>query len=728
MTTFTWSLAGTDAGDFTITDGELKFANTPDYEMPADSNRDSEYLVTVRAYDGTNYGTLDATVTVTDVNEAPTVTGTTSRDYAENLTDSVATYTAVDPEGITFTWSLAGTDAGEFTITDGELKFANTPDYEMPADSNRDSEYLVTVRAYDGTNYGTLDATVTVTDVNEAPTVTGTTSRDYAENLTDSVATYSATDPEGITFTWSLAGTDAGDFTITDGELKFANTPDYEMPADSNRDSEYLVTVRAYDGTNYGTLDATVTVTDVNEAPTVTGTTSRDYAENLTDSVATYSATDPEGITVTWSLAGTDAGDFTITDGELKFANTPDYEMPADSNRDSEYLVTVRAYDGTNYGTLDVTVTVTDVDETGSVALSSVRPQEDTALTATLTDADGSITGITWEWHRSPNGTSNWTEVTGFGPCLSGSCSYTPVADDVGDFLRARVSYTDGHDSNKAAERVSDNPVQAKPVANRPPTFPSSETGARSVEENTVSGVDFGDPVEATDPDNDDLTYTLGGTDKDSFEIAASTGQLSTKADLDREIKSTYRVTVTAADPSQLKAQQNVTITVTDVNEAPVISGLAGVDYPENRTAVITRYTATDPERNTITWDLSGADQDDLDISSTGQLSFQSTPDYEAPTDQDGNNTYQITVEAFDGTNTTTQPVEIIVTGVNEPPVISGPNTIDDHPEDTSTFVASYVISDPEGTTTATTLTGTDRDDLQITNTGPAQFPGNPRL
>ena len=181
-------------------------------------------------------------------------------------------------------------------------------------------------------------------------------------------------------------------------------------------------------------------------------------------------------------------------------------------------------------------------------------------------------------------------------------------------------------------------------------------------------------------------------------------------------------MTVTAADPSQLKAQQNVTITVTDVNEPPVISGLAGVDYPENRTAVITRYTATDPERNTITWDLSGTDQDHLQIDGTGQLSFQEVPDYEAPTDQGGGQHLPDHCRSIRRDHTTTQPVTIIVTPVNEPPVIIGPNNIDDHPEDTSTFVASYMISDPEGTTTATTLTGTDRDDLQITNTGQLSF------
>ena len=42
----------------------------------------------------------------------------------------------------------------------------------------------------------------------------------------------------------------------------------------------------------------------------------------------------------------------------MSFRKTPDYERPADSNKDNEYRVTVRASDGRNYGTLDVVVTV----------------------------------------------------------------------------------------------------------------------------------------------------------------------------------------------------------------------------------------------------------------------------------------------------------------------------------------------------------------------------------
>ena len=85
----------------------------------------------------------------------------------------------------------------------------------------------------------------------------------------------------------------------------------------------------------------------------------------------------------------------------------------------------------------------------------------------------------------------------------------------------------------------SDNVVYAAP-----PIF--DDTGTRSVPENTPPGVNIGDPISATDDDddgedNDDiefgdtLTYSLSGTDAASFDIDPSTGQLITKAPLDFE-------------------------------------------------------------------------------------------------------------------------------------------------------------------------------------------------
>ena len=130
---------------------------------------------------------------VIDVDEVTTISGPSNTDYAENGTDDVATFTAMDPEGTAISWTLAGTDAGVFDISaGGVLTFKSPPDYEMPADADMDNTYMVTVKAAGGT----YDVTIMVTDVDEVPTIAGDATIDYAENGTGDVATYTAMDPE----------------------------------------------------------------------------------------------------------------------------------------------------------------------------------------------------------------------------------------------------------------------------------------------------------------------------------------------------------------------------------------------------------------------------------------------------------------------------------------------------------------------------------------------------
>ena len=158
----------------------------PDYDSPADSNRDNEYLVSVRAYDSTNrYGSLDVTVTVGSENEsAPVVTGNQSLSFRENtpITQRLYTYRATDADrNTTITWSVRGqngsNDGNAFAISDtGVLTFSSPPNYEQPTDSDTDNEYLVTIVATDDQgSEGTLDVTITATEVNEGPEPTGTT-------------------------------------------------------------------------------------------------------------------------------------------------------------------------------------------------------------------------------------------------------------------------------------------------------------------------------------------------------------------------------------------------------------------------------------------------------------------------------------------------------------------------------------------------------------------------
>ena len=471
---------------------------------------------------------------------------------------------------------------------------------------------------------------------------------------------------------------DAANFSITtSGQLKTKAPLNYEDPG-----TTLNVRVTATDPSGEtGNVDVAVTVNNLPEAPTFSRTAggptrAPDWPETqaITEMVANYAATDPEtdAADLVWSLTGTDASDFEISDiGVLTFKEMPDYEKPAASN--NVYRVTVKVSDGKLSDTRPMTVTVTDVAEGGVVTLSSVQPKVAVELTASLEDSDGGVKDITWQWASADisgadcpteDAANTWTDIA-----KAKSDTYTPVAAnvvDIADCLRATASYTDSQ-GEQTAMKVSDSAVIVN-NDNRAPMFPDTETGMRSVAENNeeaanvrvdAEAVSTVDPVMAKDPNvEDQLTYTLGGTDAASFSINRESGQLGTKAKLDYEAKNTYMVTVTAADPNGLSDTIDVTIMVTDEDEAPkiivgglVVTGTSDINYAENGMGMVATYSAAGPDAADATWDLSGADAGALSISSAGVLTFMASPNYESPADANTDNIYMVMVNANDGTN-----------------------------------------------------------------------------
>ena len=352
----------------------------------------------------------------------------------------------------------------------------------------------------------------------------------------------------------------------------------------------------------------------------------KEYAEDGTESVVTFNVDDPEGGGLVWSLSGEDRDDFSIDDGVLSFAAPPDYEAPTDADADNIYQVTVEVSDGTNTDTSDVTVTVINVDEDGSVLLSSVQPEVDTPYTATLNDPDGGVKEAVWLWEISPD-RNTWYAIDG-----ATSNSYTPVADDEGSYLRISATYDDAHGAGKSVQVVADHPVHERHQGNHAPEFPLSESGVRSVDENTPPGTAFGDPVEATDEHHQDvLTYFLDGADAASFDIVRTSGQLLTKARLDYETKDSYSVTVRVSDPSNESDETTVTINVTNMDEQGTITlssaqplvdtaFSAVLDDPDGGVSDITWLWASSEDR--MTWaEITGTESDsytpvDVDVGS----------------------------------------------------------------------------------------------------------------
>jgi glucose/arabinose dehydrogenase len=101
-------------------------------------------------------------------------------------------------------------------------------------------------------------------------------------------------------------------------------------------------------------------------------------------------------------------------------------------------------------------------------------------------------------------------------------------------------------------------------------------------------------------------------------------------------------------------------------NAPPTFTSAATVSVQENAIGVVYRPVATDPENATLTYGIAGPDAARFVMNATTrEVRFVSQPDFEAPVDGGGNNVYDISFTASDGTNTVTQNVTLTVTNVN---------------------------------------------------------------
>ena len=528
------------------------------------------------------------------------------------------------------------------------------------------------------------------------------------ENIGDPVA---ATDDDTTdTLTYRLNGTDADSFDIvsTTGQLQTKAALDRETK------SSYSVTVVVTDGNGgIDSIAVTITVTEANYAPEFTDgdSTTRSVAENTEANInigAAVTATDPNVAgtntdvnpetstpdTLTYTLSGTtdqpndyQTFDIDTATGQLKTKDPLDYETK------TSYKMTVSVSDGTLSDTITVTINITNVNEAPTFPATTATTLEIAENTAANTNIGDPVTATDPDSGDTLTYSLDATGDTTFDIDSSTGQLKTSAALD----FETKNSYTVTVTATDSSSLTATIEVTINITnVNEAPTFPATTDTTLEIAENTAAGTAIGAAVSATDPDVagtntdvnpddatvDALTYTLGGTDAASFDIVSTSGQLQAKAALDYETKNSYEVTVTASDGGTDTASVTVTISVTNVNEAPTFPSTTDTRSVAENTAAGTNIgaavTATDPDvagTNTdvnpddatvdaLTYTLGGTDAASFDIVSTsGQLQTKTALDYET------DNSYEVTVTASDGgTDTASVTVTINVTNVNEAP------------------------------------------------------------
>lgn len=530
----------------------------------------------------------------------------------------VANFSATDPDGGTQTFSLINNAGGRFALsTAGVLTVANGALLNREAAAS----HIIRVRVTDaGGLTREEDFTVTVNNVNEAPTTPTATvlipvGAENAALVGQAVANLAATDPDGTTPGYVITSDPRGWFTISANQLKFRTGLSFDFEAlkaaglvvsdidgDGRQEVVYTAQVKATDGalTSTGQTAITVRIEDVNDTPhDILADRTLTIAENIANGtlVGNFTGADQDvGDGLTFTLVDNAGGRFALTPaGKLTVANGTLLNYEAGTS----HAITVRVSDGTATRDETFTVAVTNVNETPTMPTIATQPittvVEGTPLSAVVaatlsaTDPDG--TTPTYEIASDPKA---WFTISGnqlkfksgfnsdFEALVSaGGVTLTDVdADGQKEATySATVRSTDG--TLDSAARTVTVRVEDK---NEVPVIGSS---AFSVSESAPgAGQTLIGTIAVADPDsqtyNRDFRYSLTGGDTSRFSINQTTGQLYLQGSLDYETATSHQVQVTVRDRAGtgLSVNKTITVNVSNVNEAPKITSITTASPP----------------------------------------------------------------------------------------------------------------------------------------------------
>ena len=676
-TLLNWSLdinstlaATSDANGWAIMDvndglisAVLELQPTWEYTLPTDGTH--SFTATGSPIFGRTYGARIPPLPPTDI-----LISNTSIPENAPVGILVGTLTSRDPNrGDTFSYSMANglgdIDNARFQIVGDQLFALETFDYET------NQFFLIRVASTDSANLTYEEIIlISVVNVNETPLTIGLNPNAIDENsaIGSYVGSLSTTDTDFLTdfaFNYSLVAgagsTDNSSFSIVNGDVLVNSPIDFEVTPVMN------IRVRS---TDLGGLSVeevlTITIRNVNEAPTVIDLSNGSLPENQPAGfeIGTLSNDDPDaGDNLVYSLVTGPGSDdnimFRIVGDKLQSAVTFDFEAR------SAYNLRIRATDrGGFFLERPFTINVTDVNEPpASVTISNNRIQENLPAgtyigSVSSTDIDGDSIQIAIV--NGPGGEDNSSFQ------LIGRDLYSTESFDFESKRLLSVLF-------EATDTLGLSTRQILQVAvlntNEAPS--AVALSPNSIPENAALGAAIGKLI-TTDIDGDNVfryEFATGAGSDDNGLFSLVGDQLRTASNFDFDVKNLYTIRVRTFDLGGLSVEQQLLVNITNVNDPPTAIVLSNSTVPENSpigTAVglFASTDADDGDTHTYSFVTGAGDADNTLFAIVGkELITRNIFNFES------RSTYSVRIQTQDaGGLTFEQLFPISITNVNETP------------------------------------------------------------
>ena len=423
--------------------------------IPSDAQVGQQLRVQVSYTDG--QGTVEtvtsaATPAITNINDSPTGSVTISGSTQEDQTLTANTASIADDDGLgvfSYQWQQSSDGINWNNIS------AATASAFTPSDAQVGQQLRVQVSYTDGQGTAesvTSAATVTITNINDPPTGSVTLSGTAAENQTLTADASGIADDDGLgTFSYQWQQSSDG---INWNNISGATSNTF-IPDDPQVGQVLRVQVSYTDGQGTGetvSSGATPPITNVNDPPTGSITISGSPQEDQTLTANASGIADEDGLgafSYQWQQSS-DGVNWNDISSATAIALTP-----GDAQVGEQLRVQVSYTDG--QGTVETvasaaTAAITNINDvpTGSVTVSGTATENQT-LTADasgIADDDG-LGAFSYQWQQSSDGI-NWNNISG-----ANSSVFIPDDPQVGQLVRAQVSYTDGQGTGETVNSAA---------------------------------------------------------------------------------------------------------------------------------------------------------------------------------------------------------------------------------------------------------------------------------
>ncbi|MDD1795765.1 type I secretion C-terminal target domain-containing protein [Enterovibrio sp. ZSDZ42] len=552
-------------------------------------------------------------------NGSPTVILSTINTVTEeSVTEgqSVATITTNNTNGDSLTLSLINNEAGYFRIDDGQVVLTQTGVEAINNDELGLDALEVTIEASEGDWIEQTSGTVTVNKVNDnVPTLTVNATDITEESVVEGmvVATYTASDADGSTLTFTLTNNDNGYLSLQEGTVTLTAEGVAAINNDALSVESIAVNLTVSDGDFQTSASDLVVVSRVNDnAPSIsliaTDLTEGTVAEGQT--VATFSASDVDGGDLSFSLQNDTDNYFTIVGNQVQLTEAGVTAIQDDALDIRNMSISVMASDGDNQTTATDTLLVgRDNDNVPEIsltlnALTEEEVSESTLVaTATVTDEDNDdITlSLTGNENRYFELVGNEVFLTSEGVAAINLDGINPLSS-----ISLSVQASDGTFTTVATESVS-----VLRVNDNDPTISLNLSDV--MEESVVDGQILATIV-ASDADNQDLDYRLQTDNPDWIEIVNNDVRLTADgvAAINDDLAELSSISFSViADDGDRQSSADAVVTVNRVNDnAPEISltvnELTEESVSEND--VVAMFTASDDDEDALTYSLANND------------------------------------------------------------------------------------------------------------------------